>query len=361
MDLKTTMVLVDGQDKTDEIHSIQYDKENDKMRIRYFKGDKEYAYSCNRVQKLENPKDIVINDRVAFIEGIPVFEPQAILDFGERIRIIRYSGKAETVLPSKICLIRSSADDNNAKNVLNYLKDISQYTSETKEENTFLKSEMDNLTFVHPESVLSGYLNRQPIKERNLEMDGIIFPFRFNLSQKKALENALAYSVSVIEGPPGTGKTQTILNIIANLIAVHGKSVGVVSNNNEAVKNVIEKLSKGGYGFLTAMLGKRENQEVFFANMPAAQVEGWNCAEDKETLIKQLVSMNVKLNSLLQMDRKRARLKQELLAWKLEQEHFENYYVRQDVEESVQLPLLNANPDKIISFLAETTLAQERQ
>ena len=82
---------------------------------------------------------------------------------------------------------------------------------------------MDNLTFVHPESVLGSYLNRLPIQERTPEMDGVIFPFRFNLSQKKALENALTHSVSVIEGPPGTGKTQTILNIIANLIAVQEK------------------------------------------------------------------------------------------------------------------------------------------
>ena len=75
--------------------------------------------------------------------------------------------------------------------ILNYLKDISQYTSEKQEENAFLKREMDKLTFVHPESVLGSYLNRQPIRERTLELDGIIFPFRFNLSQKKALENAL--------------------------------------------------------------------------------------------------------------------------------------------------------------------------
>ena len=192
-------------------------------------------------------------------------------------------------------------------------------------------------------------------------MDGIIFPFRFNLSQKRALENALTHSVSVIEGPPGTGKTQTILNIIANLIAVQGKSVGVVSNNNEAVKNVIEKLSKGGYGFLTAMLGKRDNQDEFFADMPVARVEGWDCEEEKETLIEQLASMNVKLNHLLQADRKRAQLKQELLAWRLEQEHFEIYYDRQAVEEIEKLPLLKASPDQIISFLAETTLAKERQ
>ncbi|MCJ7849319.1 MAG: AAA domain-containing protein [Blautia sp.] len=361
MDLKETMILVDGEDKTKDIRLFQHDTKNNKMLIGYFKGNKMYPYSCSRVKKLEDPKVIDLNGCAAFAGGMPVFEPQAILDFGERIRIIGYRGTAETVLPSAFCLVENSAGTNDAEDILHYLKDISQYTSEKQEENAFLKREMDKLTFVHPESVLGSYLNRQPIRERTPEMDGIIFPFRFNLSQKRALENALTHSVSVIEGPPGTGKTQTILNIIANLIAVQGKSVGVVSNNNEAVKNVIEKLSKGGYGFLTAMLGKRDNQDEFFADMPVARVEGWDCEEEKETLIEQLASMNVKLNHLLQADRKRAQLKQELLAWRLEQEHFEIYYNRQAVEEIEKLPLLKASPDQIISFLAETTLAKERQ
>lgn len=361
MDLKETMILVDGEDKTKDIRLFQHDTKNNKMLIGYFKGNKVYPYSCSRVKKLEDPKVIDLNGCAAFAGGMPVFEPQAILDFGERIRIIGYRGTAETVLPSAFCLVENSAGTNDAEDILHYLKDISQYTSEKQEENAFLKREMDKLTFVHPESVLGSYLNRQPIRERTPEMDGIIFPFRFNLSQKRALENALTHSVSVIEGPPGTGKTQTILNIIANLIAVQGKSVGVVSNNNEAVKNVIEKLSKGGYGFLTAILGKRDNQDEFFADMPVARVEGWDCEEEKETLIEQLASMNVKLNHLLQADRKRAQLKQELLAWRLEQEHFEIYYDRQAVEEIEKLPLLKASPDQIISFLAETTLAKERQ
>ena len=61
MDLKETMILVDRQDKTDEIRFIQHDGKNNKMLIGYFKGNKVYPYSCSRVQKFENPKEIKLN------------------------------------------------------------------------------------------------------------------------------------------------------------------------------------------------------------------------------------------------------------------------------------------------------------
>lgn len=58
------------------------------------------------------------------------------------------------------------------------------------------------------------------------------------------MENVFKSKISIIQGPPGTGKTQTILNIIANLAIMQNKTVAVVSNNNEAVKNVKDKLEK---------------------------------------------------------------------------------------------------------------------
>lgn len=73
----------------------------------------------------------------------------------------------------------------------------------------------------------------KPIK--NEEKEFTIFPFGFNISQKQAVDKALENNLSIIEGPPGTGKTQTILNIIANAV-IRGESVAVVSSNNSATK-----------------------------------------------------------------------------------------------------------------------------
>lgn len=360
MDIKEVMVLVKGEDKTEEISNIDYDLKNGKMKITYRGGSTIYPYNQNSVVSIKKLKVIELDGHAAYVDGMPVYEPQLILDFGERIRIIQYNGESLTVRAQSFSLVRDGAANQATQQIQKYLRDISQYTADNPEEEAFLKKEMEQLTFVHPESVLSRYLNQQEIEQRAPDTDSIIFPFRFNLSQKAALENALKNSISVIEGPPGTGKTQTILNIIANLVAVQCKSVAVVSNNNEAVKNVIEKMAEEGYGFLTALLGKGSNQDTFFADMPAARVDGWDCEEEKEELIQKIQALNVRLNQLLRIDRKRAQLLQELLAWQLEQEHFEEYYTRQNVEEISKLPLFRTTPDRIVSFLAETSLAKER-
>ena len=58
-------------------------------------------------------------------------------------------------------------------------------------------------------------------------------------SQRRAVCSALNQKVSVVTGPPGTGKTQMIVNLIANAL-LFGKKVLVASKNNKAVDNVKE-------------------------------------------------------------------------------------------------------------------------
>ena len=92
--------------------------------------------------------------------------------------------------------------------------------------------------------------------------DHLIMPFHSNIDQRNAIRAALTHQISIIDGPPGTGKTQTILNLIASLIA-QGKTVGAVAGANSAVDNVIDKLTEEGYGFLVASLGKAERVKEF--------------------------------------------------------------------------------------------------
>ncbi len=110
-------------------------------------------------------------------------------------------------------------------------------------------------------TALNAYITRK--LQDGERVREFIYPFGVNETQMEAVKNAFQSQISIIEGPPGTGKTQTILNIIANII-INGKTCAVVSNNNSAVENVYEKLEKKALDFLIAKLGKSYNKDVFF-------------------------------------------------------------------------------------------------
>lgn len=114
----------------------------------------------------------------------------------------------------------------------------------------------------HPDTALHAYCSGQS-KKRDFP-ESLIFPFGLNESQLLAVERAFSSQVSIIEGPPGTGKTQTILNIVANIL-IQNKTVAILSNNNTAVSNVYEKMDRQGLGYLIARLGSTENRQQFFA------------------------------------------------------------------------------------------------
>ena len=91
--------------------------------------------------------------------------------------------------------------------------------------------------------LLNYLLSKEVNKSREADNQPVILLSQSNYSQKQAIEAALHNRVSVIEGPPGTGKTTTILSIVANLV-IRGKRVIVISKNNSAIKNVEEELDK---------------------------------------------------------------------------------------------------------------------
>ena len=154
-----------------------------------------------------------------------------------------------------------------------------------------------------------------------------VFPFGFNLSQQEATKKALSEKVCIIEGPPGTGKTQTILNIIANAV-LNNKTVAVVSNNNEATSNVFEKLEKYGVSFIAAPLGNKENINNFFANKPTGypDLKEWEMpALEYVTLEKDLHVRSLELSKLLSLKNDAAKLQQLINELLLEKTYFDSF------------------------------------
>ena len=220
-----------------------------------------------------------------------------------------------------------------------------------------LRPGYDKLDFVHPESVLNAFLSGSPIESRPVDI-APIFPFRCNLSQRAAVEKALTSSISVIEGPPGTGKTETILNLIANIVAVQHKTVGIVSFGNAAVDNVRDKLDELGFGHVIGNLGRREKREEFFAQAAVrnAQVAQFLARAPERPDLEQLADLDRRLRGLQGAERTRADRRQELDAHRLELRHFEDHLHRDELPDLAGLPLLRRSADRILDYLAESEL-----
>ena len=112
---------------------------------------------------------------------------------------------------------------------------LSQINSELK--NLSLKKDDNNLIT----SFLTDNIGDNIVD--NVSEDDIINVVSLDDSQRKAIATALNSKVSVITGPPGTGKTQMIVNLIANAL-LKTKSVLIVSKNNKAVDNITERFNK---------------------------------------------------------------------------------------------------------------------
>ncbi len=164
---------------------------------------------------------------------------------------------------SRIKIVKSAIDTEKSKNLFQYLSQIADTVGLTTEEGkNILADSYSKITFIPDYSILANFLNQVQPTAKKLNKSVEIFPFGFNISQKEAVNKAFSSSLSIIEGPPGTGKTQTILNIIANAV-INEQSVAVVSSNNSATQNVYEKLQKNGIEFIAALLGNSTNKKEF--------------------------------------------------------------------------------------------------
>lgn len=179
--------------------------------------------------------------------------------------------------------------------------------------------------------------------------EGLIFPFGLNESQLAAVERAFSAQISMVEGPPGTGKTQTILNILANIL-LRGKTVAVLSNNNSAVSNVYEKLEKCGLDHLVAKVGSKENREAFFSELPP-----WPIAEPQSEPAPTLDNIQTVLSTLKQHlhDQNRAaQLQAEIDEIKIERGHLQQWMQENGIEPATSLGKYGFSPRQTTDLMA---------
>ena len=349
------LILIDEKDKTEEIESLT--KKVKHTSIKFRKNIQVYTYKNARILVFENPKCISPTDVITFLNGSYLNNIKEILDFSSYIKIIYMSGKSGVYDANRIKFEKNVSNSSNIKVKLNYLKNLAESIQE--EDNDFLYNQYKKFDSLSENSILTKYLSSSSV-ETNEDLSTVVFPFGIKLSQEKAVSKALKNNISIIEGPPGTGKTQTILNIIANIM-MKNKTIAVVSNNNSALENIFEKFEKENLSFFCAMLGKKDKKEKFIENQKCSypKLTGIHNIKDY-TKVEEIADNIDRVKKILSSKNKIATLKLELKEVKLEKKYFSELYVRKTSAIKGIIRFIFKNSKNILSFLAAVEYLQKR-
>ncbi len=195
-------------------------------------------YSTN--EKTENIYELrELEAELGFTEGHASFS-----DLAEKVQLLR------TVRPNwdwkdSIDIedlqkgpLRITDSDGILNRAILFAKEPTPFTVGLSNELVRLK-EYQELDICH--SILWKFIHKQFNDNPKYEKE-ILEVLPLNDEQEKAVRTALSADVTLIAGPPGTGKTQVVANLIINA-AIAGQSVLFASKNNNAVNVVVKRVN----------------------------------------------------------------------------------------------------------------------
>jgi very-short-patch-repair endonuclease/RecA/RadA recombinase len=152
-----------------------------------------------------------------------------------------------------------------------------------------------------------GFESSEPIIADDGKIDGVIEPVAMNhvidadSSQAVAIEEVTRGRHLVIKGPPGTGKSQTITNIIA-AAAAQGRTVLFVAEKMAALDVVHRRLRDVGLASLALELhSSKANKRVLLEELKRARGLGAPAPRGEATLVQRLTDSRDKLNQHAEM------------------------------------------------------------
>lgn len=334
LNLRENMIVIDGQIKTGQIEQFTVSDNWDKFNIVFKNNPKVYGYNCNKVLWLNKPVVVDSHGCMFYYNGEKLQQLSYIAKHpwgNEEYWYIEFQdGRYVSCLGNEITVIKDCLSSKNAQDVFDYFKCVASINKlrNNDEDASLLLKQYEKIDCVSDQCAVAPYFNPSQKKLLQYEASNLIFPFGCNASQQKAVRCAFENQISIIQGPPGTGKTQTILNIVANIIK-DNKTVLIVSNNNSAILNVVEKMNRYNMGFITALLGSADNKKEFINSQETEkqipeEIQQWHHGEaDKTEFLVQLDNQSNLLADVFKMQERLALARQELDAIDLEMTHYE--------------------------------------
>ena len=108
-------------------------------------------------------------------------------------------------------------------------------------------------------TAVGTWLGGQTIESQLADQKPLLEVLPLNNEQRQAVRQALTNPLTVITGPPGTGKSQVVTSILVNA-AWQGRTVLFASKNNKAVDVVEERVNSLGPRPVLLRMGKNQYQ-----------------------------------------------------------------------------------------------------
>ncbi|WP_373496587.1 AAA domain-containing protein [Aquiflexum sp.] len=196
----------------------------------------------------ENPLENFSSDLVVFRNELYVFLDQEFsLNFSREL----YENRLETFPDSS-----RSLDEEQMKIGKLQLKPyavLGQFTQKT----SFLIQDYEQLMVQHDlpdlESLFHQWFAPKELQPNPIREDQLYTVFPVDSSQEEVIKAVREGRSCVVEGPPGTGKSQLISNLVIDYIA-RGKKVLVVSQKRAALDVVFNRLASEGFGAFLALV-----------------------------------------------------------------------------------------------------------
>lgn len=165
----------------------------------------------------------------------------------------------------------------------------------------------------------------------SIQKDELLEVLSLNTEQDEAIRHALHAPLTIVTGPPGTGKSQVVANLIVNL-AHKGKNAIFSSKNNKAVDVVEQRTNALGERPVMLRLGGRRDfaqiaeylRKLLHAPQPTpAQQQEFNKAKkqyevllsEKSGVLKQQLGAIDACNHLTRVERQIAGVKERWTGW----------------------------------------------
>ena len=199
---------------------------------------------------------------------------------------------------------------------------------------------------VYRETVLNiineEYTQSKPVdsQQKTLENFFPVTPLSLSDAQLNVIKNVENSRLVSVFGPPGTGKSQTIVNLAAHLIA-NGKTVLIASRMDKAVDVVAERLNELGAPFLALRAGRLNYQRELSMQLQDLLAEKININEgmddtifcnvtDMEELLKTISDLEKKAEKIIKLEEQWTGVNERI---KLEQpQHSNHLYITRNLK-----------------------------